>query len=57
MMLFVFLQGSIPNQDYARNPTSSEFLVSIHFGWVPFQEFKLRIEHMNLTVLSLKVGK
>ena len=43
----VLFQESIPNQ---------EFLVSIHFCWVAFQEFKLKIEHMNLTALSLKVG-
>ena len=49
---FVFLQGSIPNQDFTKGPNSSEFLVSSYFCWVPFRDFKLRIEHMNLTAES-----
>ena len=49
--------NSLPNLDFTRSPDSSEFLVSIHFCWIPFHELKLRIEHMILTALSLSVGK
>ena len=45
----------LPNHDFTRSPNSSEFLVSIHFYWLPFQV--LRIEHMNLTALGQSVGK
>ena len=48
--------NSLPDQDFTRIPNSSEFLVLIHFCWIPFQELKLRIEHMNLTALGQSVG-
>ena len=44
--------NSLPIHDFTRSPNSSEILVSIHFSLVTFQQFKLRIKHMNLTVLS-----
>ena len=49
--------NSLPNHDFTRSPNSSEFFVSIHLCWLPFQELKLRIEHMNLTALRQSVGK
>ena len=62
MLFLLSLPGAHPEDEvypYVRisSINSSEFLVSIHLDWVPFQEFKLRIENTNLTALSLSVGK